>query len=329
MDAATFLKTWRGLLRERLRDTGTRSAEVAARLHLSESSLRKRLRGEVPFSAEEFVTLCDAFGLPRCPRHLTERWLGFGGLTAVSRALFPEPDAAAPGGLGTPAATPVTLRLCASDLPIHRLLGDPVLAALKLYFFRTDNGVSIEERFDLAAARERLSGVLAQAAEVHARYQAVDSVEVWGRNPMASFLHQIKKLAWAHALNAADLEVVFARLRALTDEIAVEADAGRKRGGGAFELYQNWVFTNNAIFLASAPGQRHTFLTVANPHYLHSDDPSTYAFLSETIEALRQQSERVGSPGVVDGSRLARTFHQEIDRAEEAIKTYRRAEAMF
>ena len=347
MDAASFLEHWRRLLRERLRASGTRPAAVAARLHLSESSLRKRFRGEVPFSAAEFVTLCDAYDLPRCPRQLTERWLGFraiespqgvfseaayiGGLTAFSQLLFGtgDGDGGGTGDGGTGDGSVVELRLCASDLPIHCLLADPVLLSLKLYFFRTRGGLAIGERFDLDATRASLSEVLAQAATLHARYAATDSVEVWGRNPIGSFLHQIKKLAWAHALHATDLPVIFAHLRALAERIGTDADAGRKAGGGAFELYQNRVFTNNAIILAGGRGQCHTFLTVANPHYLHSADAHTYAFFGATVESLRLQADRVGAPGVFDGTRLTRTLHQEIDRVEEAIATYRRAEAMF
>ena len=335
MDADAFLTAWRERLRDRLRDTGTRSGDVAAALHLSESSLRKRFRGEVPFSAGEFVTLCDAYDLPRGPRDLGDRRFGFRaieapsdgfseaayveGLTGFSRVLLPD------GRDGSA----VSFRACASDLPIHRLLGDPVLMAVKFYFFRTRNGVAIAERFDLAAARETHADALAKAARIHDEYAATDSVEVWGRNPIGSFLHQIKKLAWAHALNAPDLAEVFARLRALADAIGAEADAGKKAGGGAFRLYQNRVFTNNAIFLAEAPGQRHTFLTVANPHYLHSDDPETFAFFEATVEALREQSEHVGASGTLDGTHLTRALRRDIDRVEEAIATYWRAEAMF
>ena len=329
-----FLGYWVALLRVRIRERGLRPREVAARIHVGESSLRKRLRGEVPFSAQEFVTLSAWLELPSCLREAAPGRLQLTASVAEARVFS---SAGYIGGFarfnrrvthGVPLDS-VRVRICATDLPIHQLLGSPVLTALKLYFFATDNGVRVTARFHLSRVLEEEAAVLAQALEVHRTYQSVDSVEVWGREPMASLLQQVAKLARAGALTPPDTDAIFVALRTTAARISAEADAGRKGDGGAFRLHQHTLFSNNAILLAESPKAKLSFLTVANPQFLYSDNAYTYDFLSATAEALRQQARPVAAGSALDGARLGERLLANIEKTEAAIQAYRAAEAMF
>ena len=329
-----FLAYWIALLRERIRERGLRPRDVAAHIHVGESSLRKRLRGEVPFSAQEFVSLSAWLELPSCVRETAPGRLQLTASRTKEQTFSPE---AYIGGftrfnhditLGVPRES-VGLRICATDLPIHQVLGEPVLTALKLYFFATENGVRVTSRFSLADVLEEQAAVLEQALEVHRVYQSVGSVEVWGREPMGSFLQQVAKLARAGALTAPDTAAVFASLRATAIRISAEADAGVKAGGGAFRLHQHALFSNNAILLAESPRAKLSFLTLANPQFLYSDHGYTYDFLSETADALRRQARPVAGGSALDGARLGEQLLADIAKTEAAIEAYWAAEAMF
>ncbi len=336
VDARDFIPAWCDRLRSRMTATGTKAADVAALLHIGESSLRKRFRGEVPFSAEEFVLLSDKFDLPRSAAELSGKRLDLyasaeaGGAfdeEAYIRGLHQFTEQIVRDAKG--AISELEVSICAADLPIHQLLGNPVLTATKLYFFDTRSGVDIMRRFDLNEALERQRPLFDLAAEIHDTYRSINSVEVWGRDPIGSFLHQITKLARAHAISEADLKIVFSHLRALVERIGKEASQSRKSGGGRFELYQNWLFANKTIMLVETPPVRYSFLTIANPHFLYSTSDESFAFFGANAEAFRQQSVKVSGTEAINGGRFEEALARGIDRAELAIATFREAESMF
>lgn len=331
--AEEFLAYWTDALKARVRERGLRPRDVAARIHVGESSLRKRLRGEVPFAAWEFVELSSWLELPSCAREMAPGRLQLTASTTAEEfdaeayirtfAAFSDHSVA-----GVPRER-VRLRICATDLPVHQILADPILTALKLYFFATGSGVNVRRRFDLSAALDTQSALLERAAEIHRTYQTIDSVEVWGRDPIASLLQQVARLARAGALTAPDTAAIIERLRAMVTRITAEAEAGAKGGGGAFRLYRNALFANNAIFLIENPHMRFSFVTVANPQFLYSDHGPTYDYLAATADAIQAQSHAIAAGGTLDGERLREQLLASISKTEAAIAAYWAAEAMF
>ena len=154
-------------------------------------------------------------------------------------------------------------------------------------------------------------------------------MEIWGRDPIRCFLAQVAKLARVGALKADDAKEVFASLRSLVTRVCSEADAGAKAGGGAFRLYEHALFSNNAIFLIENGTARLSFLTVANPQFLHSDHGGTYEFFCATAEALRQQARPVAGGSALDGERVRERLLASVAKTEAAVEAYWAAEAMF
>ena len=326
-----FLPTWVAHLRRAARRRGLGPRDVARLIYVSESSYHKRCRGSVQFSAAEFATLSEHFDLPTRPSELAGERLAFavparreGGFCASAYL----------DGLGAFAAAvrsraDVSATISATDIPVFRLFAEPALAALKFYVFDTAHAAHLGRRFDLAAERARWRGHAGAIAELAGSYSATATEEVWGARPLEGLLHQIASLVQARALGADDLAEVIAALRRVVARVGREAGDGRKRGGGAFALYVNRLHASSTTVTAAVGDRALTFLTVDNPHFVHSDRPATHDFFAAIFERVRRRSQPVATGGGYAAHLFAEDLERSVARAEEAFDLQLRANSAF
>lgn len=326
-----FLGTWIAHLRRAARQRGLGPRDVARLIYVSESSYHKRCRGTVQFSAAEFATLSEHFDLPTRPSELRGERLAF--------AVPPRRDnsfcaSAYLNGLTDFAAAASSHRdvratISSTDIPVFRLFAEPALAALKLYVFDTAHAARLGRRFDLAAERSRWAEH-DRALDVIARsYAATPTCEVWGGRPLEGLLHQIASLVRARALGSDDLAELVAAIRRVVAQVGAEASAGRKLGGGDFDLYVNRLHATSTTVTATVGDRALTFLTVDNPHFVHSDRRATHDFFASIFERVRGRSTAVEAGGGYAARLFTEDLEGRIGRLEEAMGHQLRAHSAF
>ena len=326
-----FAAEWRTLLDAAILASGQRFGAVAADLGLGESSFNKRRRGEVPFSIEQFLVLSERFGLPTTPAELWGR---------QSRFAVPPPggrfDAAhfvrgfaAIVALASPAAVAAgacEVTVSATDIPVTRIFGNPILTALKLYFFRTRGRAAgaRDEYFCLADEMEAVGEVAAELRALTEAYAAVRSREVWGEAPLRSLCHQVHHLIRRRAVDRADAREIFAQLHRLVDALHGDLVGETKHGGGRGEVYRDSLFAHSPAITVRTPGARVAVLTHDPPYYVTCRDAVGYEALRAAFERRVARAELVGERGDVPARAFCADLHRTVDEAAEVADALHR-----
>lgn len=330
---ADFLAAWRALLMEAIWSRELRFYEVATWLGLSKDEFGRRRRGEVDFEATHFFRLCRWFDLPRTPGELAGNEVaftvpphddcfnaeafvhGFGRLASLIPA-------------GTLAPNDYEVAISTTDIPLARVLSDPTLAAVKLFFFRTcarPAGGPGNDYFVLAEERARLATI---AQPLHAFAQAferVDSREVWGATPLRSLCHQVCRLARERRIAREDTEAVFARVHTLVDSLETELLTGRKPGGGASRVYRDCAFAYLPFVALRTPEHHLGFVTYDPPDYLVPRGREGYDLIQHTVGRRVARADLVGNGGALPARTFASELREAIVKAAEIASTLHRA----
>ena len=327
MSEQHFKLAWVRLLKDAMRGRKLRNRDVASWVGLTETAFGRRLNGKANFTLFEAARLSQWFGLPTTPRALampeftfrpsprgdsgfcTEAYLG--GLEAV----FAKYDA-----VGAGAPPPGTrMRVTASDLPIFWFFGEPALAALKLYAFETGNGAYAREPADVSRACETQSALIERAADVAERYKAVDSRELWGHDPLSSFLDYLFNLARGRLISRGDTKLAIEALYRLAGMICEASIENQKSTGGSFELYLNSSHRTNTIIGVSGVAGNSLYLTFDNPHFLASDQPAADAYFEKHFRSAAQRAARVTGHGTFTARILRDELIRDIECAERRL----------
>ena len=319
-----FMERWRRALIAATDAAGEQGAETAAWLGLSKSAYYRRRRGEMPFTAYEYVMLSRRFGLDMQPH--TE---------AVPRFGFDAPlDAAADFSqvryLTQLEATAelfdqpgqVDILVSATDIPVLYLFAEPDLAALKRYLFGLAIDARGARRFDLAAARKEHGAFVGRVAAVSRAYRQTTREEAWGPSPLRSLVYQILLLVESAAISEADCTQLFDAVERVIDRLERSLTEGVP-GEGPLRLWQNRLHATSAIIQLRGPGAERLYVTFDNPNFLASADAGAIAYFTAHFEVLRKRSRRIAGHGLLSPARYARELKQEVARGRErAARVY-------
>ncbi len=314
-----FMERWRLGLLAASDAQAEQVAETAEWLGISKSAYYRRRRGEMPFSAFEYVALSQRFGLDMAPAE-TPQFDFEVPLSADSAfhekrylqqldgaaAIFPDPGK-------------VEVLVSTTDIPIFYLFAEPDLAAFKRYLFGLAIDASAARKFRLARARQEHAEFVMRASAISKVYLQTNREEAWGPSPLRSVLYQLLLLVESAAVSREDCESILAALARVVDRLEAST-AGHDEGGGKLKLWQNRLHTTSSIICMWSGTTGRLFVTFDNPNFFHSENPGAVAYFQSHFEALRRRSLRVTGHGVLSPSRYARELRDQIERGRQSAE---------
>ena len=315
-------------------------AETADWLGISKSAYYRRRRGEMPFTAYEFVRLSQRFGLDMTPPADRVPRFGFD-VPLEADAAFDEArylrqlEGTAQlfdGHAG------VGILASATDIPVFYLFAEPDLAALKRYLF----GLAIDARgarpFNLARAHRDHAEFIVRAAQVARAYRSADREEAWGPSPLRSLTYQVLLLVESAAVSIEDARSLFGGMRRVVDRLEAELSTATEPAGaatpprgsahvGALRLWQNRLHATSSIIAVRSPSIERLYVTFDNPNFFASDDPRAAEYFRAHFGVLRKRSLRIAGHGAQSPARYCAELRAYIDTGLERAESAFRARA--
>ncbi len=311
-----FMEAWRLNLIAASDAAGEQGNETADWLGISKSAYYRRRRGEMPFTAYEFVMLSRRFGLDMVPEFDAVPRFGFDApLEAdttfnegrylrqleASAALFDDGEGA-------------HILVSTTDIPIFYLFAEPDLAALKRYLF----GLAIDAKgarpFSLEAARKAHSEFIGRVASVSRSYRTAHREEAWGPSPLRSLVYQILLLVESAAITPADCTALFDAVERAIDRLEKALNQGPEDGGAKLKLWQNRLHATSSIVSLSNERSRRLFVTFDNPNFFASEDKRAIDYFAAHFDVLRKRSLRIAGHGANSPARYARELREQVQR---------------
>ena len=299
-----------------VRQVVTRKA-LGEELGCGRQSLGRKIRGG-GFTANEVAYLADRYGiqaglgdprlsftLPLAPDVTADGDNYVASLAEIGREIDAiQPDRAR-----------MRTRTVSGDVPIPSLLGEPVLALLKLVGLEHGRRAA-SPRLDLRHLLATRRAYVEESRRRHEYYASVASEEIWGCAPLHALFEGIDRLAKGHLIVAADLAEVFAALRRWCDGLARTLQTGRKPRGGAFRLYQSRRFAPSTISTIRTDRTRHALVRLSDAVYGVSREAYTVDACDSFVDAAKAKSTLVGGDGSGDHQTWLGALAREIDERE-------------
>ncbi|MFK8056555.1 MAG: hypothetical protein AB8F78_10580 [Saprospiraceae bacterium] len=308
-----FMEDWRLRLIAAADASNENGQETAEFLGISKSAYYRRRRGDMPFSAYEYVMLSRRFGLDMLPNKEAIPRFGFvapmeadatfnetrylSQLEASSQ-LFAKPE-------------DVSVLVSTTDIPIFYLFGEPDLAALKRYLFGLAIDAKGARRFDLATARKTHGTFIGRTATVSRAYRSTQREEAWGPSPLRSLTYQILLLVEGSAIQREDCLALFEAIGRVIDRLEKSLNGGSE-DEGPLKLWQNRLHATSSILQFTGPHANRLFVTFDNPNFFSTEDPKAIAYFSGHFEALRKRSLRIAGHGALSPARYAQQLRDYV-----------------
>jgi len=301
-----FMEDWRLRLIEAADACNENGQETAEFLGISKSAYYRRRRGDMPFSAYEYVLLSRRFGLDMLPNKEAIPRFGFEAPMEAD-ATFDETrylsQLEASSQLFT-SPMDTSVLVSTTDIPIFYLFGEPDLAALKRYLFGLAIDAKGARRFELDAARKTHAKFIHKTASVARAYEKTQREEAWGPSPLRSLTYQILLLVESSAIQLEDCRALFEAIKRVIDRLEKSLN-GRSEQEGSLKLWQNRLHATSSILQFTGPSANRLFVTFDNPNFFSSEDPKAIAYFSGHFEALRKRSQRIAGHGALSPARYA------------------------
>ncbi len=312
-----FMERWRLGLLAASDAQEEQVAETADWLGISKSAYYRRRRGEMPFSAFEYVALSQRFGLDMAPADTPQFdfEVPLSADTAFNEKRYLQQLEGAAAAFPDPGK--VEVLVSTTDIPIFYLLAEPDLAAFKRYLFGLAIDASAARKFRLSRARQEHAEFVMRSAAISRVYAKTCREEAWGPAPLRSVLYQLLLLVESAAISQDDCEAILSGLERVVDRLEASL-SGPEEGNGRLKLWQNRLHTTSSIICMRSGAVGRLFVTFDNPNFFHSENPGAVTYFESHFEALRRRSLRVAGHGVLSPSRYARELRDQIARGRQS-----------
>lgn len=309
----------------------TLAKEIGPLLSLSSGTVYKKIRGEVPLSLEESLTLLRHYGIS-ADRFITEgravslQYSAFeqGGITPIDYLSGLERQLAVLRRLPNPHIWYATY-----ELPIFYYLYFPNLIAFKLYLWGRVNWQTPELR-DMPFHPEHFAAAYpaldATRQRLQALYAGIPSREFWPVHTLENTLSQIRLCAISHLMERQVAISLCEDLYELADCIGRFAATGQKTAedgsaSAGFDLYLNqMIYTNNTILVRSDT-YTSVFTTLDNPNYLHNADPLLIHTVETWMERIRQNTIKISLEGELQRNYMLHQMRLRIEAIQSELQT--------
>ncbi|MBK8427571.1 MAG: hypothetical protein IPL27_17080 [Lewinellaceae bacterium] len=309
----------------------TLAKEIGGLLALSSGTVYKKMRGEVPLSLEEALTLMQHY------RISADRFLAGDKSVLLRYSAFDHPVSTPPDYLAGLEQQLIGLRQLPNpniwyatyELPIFYYLYFPELIAFKLYLWGRVNWqtpVLRENPFHPDAFAALYPTLEALRTRVLNLYASIPSREFWPVHTLENTLGQIRLCAMSHLMEKSVALDLCDMLYKLTDYIGHFAAAGKKTSEDGsvtndFDLYLNqMMYTNNTILVRSDI-YKVVFTTLDNPNYLNSDDLFLIQTIETWMERLRQNTTKISLEGELRRNYMLHQMKLRIEAHQTELKT--------
>ncbi len=288
-------ETFFDLIRETLSSERPNLAqEVAAVLHVSETSAYRRISGHTQLSVDEMARLTSHFNIhpevlfgQNSRKFVRFQWQ-FDNSTETSYKTFRNWLEAHLQSLETENSKAI---FHAKDFPVFFNFIFPEIAAFKSYFWnKTFFGLQAYRHLKFSAD-EQLDSNREQGLNIFRSYAAIDSMEIWNDDILNSILQQISYCHEANYMGSEhETKSLLECLIALVDHFQAMAENGCKflpgepATGGSMALYHNKVILGDNTLLLDDGDERTVYLSQNIVETLITNDPAFY----ENAHAIKQ-----------------------------------------
>lgn len=302
-------------------------------LHLGKNAVYRRLRGDIPLSAEEFLLLAKAhhislddfvsktpntayFNYDFYQNEIQRFDTYLDGIHANLERL---------GTLKNP-----LVYYASAEIPIFYYCLFPEIISFKLYVW----GHSVWEvpfvenrmfSFDLISP-----DTLRMTDDLYAMYSRIPSIEFWSQNIVDFTLSQIEyHIISGRFTRESDALLLCDALMKLCEHLQAIATYGKKIPLNGhpddvpkenFTLYHNeMVYTNNTI-LVDAPSFQQVYTAFGNPNFLRSSDNKVTTFAQNWFNKMQNRLERISVDSEKSRARFFNVLKRKITHAQERIQ---------
>ena len=313
-----FMERWRLRLLAASEAHDEQVADTADWLGISKGAYYRRRRGEMAFTAYEFVALSQRFGLAMIPTSDEEPHFGFKVPMSADSAFnenryLQQLEAAV---AAYPKPVEVKVLVSTTDIPIFYLFAEPDLAAFKRYLFGLAIDASGARRFSLSVARREHAEFVLRCATVSRAYRGTHREEAWGPSPLRSLLYQIMLLVESAAITEADTTKLFESIERVINRLELSLGSDQP-SEPRMRLWQNRLHATSSIICAEGSGRGQLFITFDNPNFFHSEAPEAVAYFQSHFEALRRRSLRVAGHGRLSPARYTSELRDHVAKVRE------------
>ena len=307
--------------------------ELTKVLHLSHSSLYKRINGNVMMSLSEFLTLCKHYNVSADELfdvHQNEVRFRFDALqdrvASYSEFLLPIlQDLEWISGFEDQ-----YIYYATNELPFFHQFLYPELTAFKYFIYaKTIWEIPGFENMKFSLQKANLAQHSNQTGKtILQEYYNIPSVEIWTRNMLDNTLKQIRYYLESGGFESSDdaLQLI-RRLRSMTEHMKKMAISGTKlplsktasRKGTELKIFVNeYIFANNT-FLVTANEARSVYTTFDNPNFLKNKDASFGKYTYEWFQKLMKRGYPISSHAELNRNEYFEHIKMKIDKAEKRI----------
>lgn len=279
---------------------------VAEKLHLSQDSAYRRIRGETLLVLEEARTLCDAYNIS------LDELLQLRGNSVVFQTASMDEE-----GMDFKSYLKGILKqinklntfnqksiiYITNDIPLfHQFYSRPVLAFRSFFWMKT-----IFHHPDFSRLKFSMdclpAGVEQLAKEISSVYSQIPSIEIWNAESVNSVLSQVNYYCEAGIMSREDALQVYAGLRTSLEHLQLQAEYGRKFLPGEnhhtkkdnFQLFVNRVGLGDNTILTLHDGGKTVYLNYDALSYMATTDESFCNNVYGHLQTIMRRSTLISS----------------------------------
>jgi hypothetical protein len=215
----------------------------------------------------------------------------------------------------------VKLIFAAKDIPLFHYFQFPELAAFKLFVWL--KSVIQDPLFEhtLYAPEVIPKEILADASKAGHLYSSLPTTEVWSDEIITGTLKQIAFYSECQFFEDDKLPAqLHDYLIDFIHRIRIEADQGRKKEGGTFELYHNEILIPDNTIFGVLHGQRVVFLNYNTLDLLTTRQNSFCEQTEEYMHNLIRSSALISSTAEKERNRFFNKIEKKIREAKGKLK---------
>lgn len=290
---------------------------------VSQSTVYKKLNGEVNISLEEAIAAAGKFGISldefitgqtdqvlfRLPsllhRHHTPHEFT-GGLIQFMEAMQALPSA--------------HIRYATNEIPVFYYMMHPELTAFKMFLWGQSVWESVDKRLpgsDWIASLLNDQTFQMQRQQAFDLFGSIPSEEYYPLNMLDNTLSQVRYMRETGSITADFAHIVSDQLLELTQWMKEVAEQGKKGNQGAdISLYYNEIIYTNNLILFTNEVQAMVFSTLDNPNYLISTDPRLVDYIEDWFAKMKNKSMKIST----DGERYRKSYFGELAQRIQNMK---------
>lgn len=298
-------------------------------LHISSSSVYRKIGGEVPFTLEEMLTIARYFQISIDKYVLHDEVLSNVKYSALSHSSknpvayletllnhaeqivkLPEPE----------------IWYASQEIPVFYYGLEPDLLAFKLFMWSRMGNIedsSMTQRFAPDSYLEASPEIQLLGMDIFNRISSLPVLELWSGNYLLHTLRQIQAAHYDKMLVSENVaEILLDGLVNLLNQLETMATHSTRRPGESANMkiyYNDIAYTNNTVLVRSQNEPKAVLASFDNPHFVVFSNPDALWRMQNWLESIRRKSVMI-SGGERHRIALFEHYRDEVERTREKVR---------